>query len=130
MTLRKLSPPRSASFPTSSVFHHLLKRFLMKWNRNCTFLRMNCMSGRSCHWRDNIRVYYQHIRVYCCYIRVNIHVNTLNAFLGIYSYIYAYAYALLYAYIYVLLYLYITLLLPKVSIIQIQSKLPLLLRSM
>jgi hypothetical protein len=47
------------------------------------------MSGRSCHWRDNIRVYYQHIgvyccyirvcccniRVYCCYIRVNIHVK-------------------------------------------------------
>ena len=54
------------------------------------------MSGRSCHWRDNIRVYirvyYQHIRVYCCYmrvyccyIRVNIHVNTLSEFLGIYA---------------------------------------------
>ena len=60
------------------------------------------MSGRSCHWRDNIRVfllvYYQHIRVYCCYIRVNIHVNTLNAFLGIYAYIVA-IYAYIYAYI-------------------------------
>jgi hypothetical protein len=43
--------------------------------------------------------------------------------------IYAYIYALLYVYIYALLYLYITLLLLKVSIIQIQSKLPLLLRS-
>ena len=30
------------------------------------------MSGRSCHWRD-------YIRVYCCYIRV----NTLNEFLSI-----------------------------------------------
>ena len=60
----------------------------------CFLSCSKCMSGRSCHWRDNIRVwyyirvyirvyyqyirvyyqhirvYYQHILVYCCYIRV------------------------------------------------------------
>ena len=52
-----------------------------------------------------IYAYIVAIYAYCCYIRVYIHVNTLNEIFGIYAYIYA----LLYVYIYALLYLYITL---------------------
>jgi hypothetical protein len=55
----------------TSLWHYEWKCFVKYCWVNviikCVFMYIY-MSGRSCHWRDNIRVYYQHIRVYCCNI--------------------------------------------------------------
>jgi hypothetical protein len=70
------------------IYMRIYPKIHLKYWRVCYTI----MSGRSCHWRDNIHVYICvyccyipvyccYIPVYCCYICVNIiHVNILNEF--------------------------------------------------